>query len=195
MKDLPKINPPIAVKSDQPYHPYHRDCEKLARSWAIPGTPGLEHRIGGLEKTAKGNVSYVPENHEMMVNTREEKVQRVANEIPDLKVFGAPKGDLLLVGWGGSYGYLITAVRELQAEGYDVSLANFNYINPLPKNVKDVFNNFKKIVVAELNLGQFANYLRMKHQEFTYEQINKVQGIPFTINDIKDKCINMLEGM
>lgn len=195
MKDLPKINPPIAVKSDQPYHPYHRDCERLARSWAIPGTPGLEHRIGGLEKTAKGNVSYVPENHEMMVNTREEKVQRVANQIPDLKVFGAPKGDLLLVGWGGSYGYLITAVRELQAEGYDVSLANFNYINPLPKNVKDVFNNYKKIVVAELNLGQFANYLRMKHQEFTYEQINKVQGIPFTINDIKDKCINMLEGM
>jgi 2-oxoglutarate ferredoxin oxidoreductase subunit alpha len=195
MKDLPKINPPFAVKNDQPYHPYHRDCEKLARSWAIPGTPGLEHRIGGLEKTAKGNVSYVPENHEMMVNVREEKVQRVANEIPDLKVYGASKGDLLVVGWGGSYGYLITAVRELQAEGYNVSLANFNYINPLPKNVKDVFKSYKKIVVAELNLGQFANYLRIKHQEFTYEQINKVQGIPFTISDIKDKCIKMLEEM
>jgi 2-oxoglutarate ferredoxin oxidoreductase subunit alpha len=195
MKDFPKINPPFADKNDKPFHPYHRDCEKLARSWAIPGTPGLEHRIGGLEKTAKGNVSYVPENHEMMVNVREEKVQRVANEIPDLKVYGDSTGDLLIVGWGGSFGYLITAVRELQAEGYRVSLVNFNYIYPLPKNVKDVFKGFKKIVVAELNLGQFANYLRIKHQEFTYDQINKVQGVPFTINDIKEKCIKMLEGM
>jgi 2-oxoglutarate ferredoxin oxidoreductase subunit alpha len=102
---------------------------------------------------------------------------------------------LLIVGWGGSYGYLLTAVRELQADGYDVSLVNFNFINPLPKNVKEIFRKFKKIVVCELNLGQFANYLRMKHQEFTYDQINKVQGIPFTINDIKEKCIKMLEGM
>lgn len=195
MKDLPKINPPFAVKNDEPYYPYHRDCEKLARSWAIPGTAGLEHRIGGLEKTSKGNVSYVPENHEHMVNLREEKVQRVANEIPDLVVFGASKGDILVVGWGGSYGYLITAVRELQAEGHSVSLVNFNFINPLPKNVKDIFKGFKKIVVCELNLGQFADYLRIKHQEFKYEQINKVQGIPFTISDIKDKCIKMLEDM
>ena len=98
-----------------------------------------------------------------------------------------------MVGWGGSFGYLITAVRELQAEGHKVSLVNFNYINPLPKNVKDVFRRFKKIVVCELNMGQFADYLRIKHQEFTYEQLNKVQGIPFTINDIKEKCIKMLE--
>lgn len=195
MKDLPKINPPYADKNDKPFLPYKRDHEKLARSWAIPGTPGLEHRIGGLEKTVKGTVSYVPENHELMVNLREEKVQRVAHEIPDLAVFGAPKGDILVVGWGGSYGYLITAVRELQAEGHSVSLVNFNYINPLPGNVKDIFKGFKKIVVCELNLGQFANYLRIKHQEFTYEQINKVQGIPFTINDIKEKCINMLEDL
>ena len=115
------------------------------------------------------------------------------NEIPDLVVYGADSGDILVVGWGGSYGYLITAVRELQAEGYKVSLVNFNYINPLPKNVKEVFGNFKKIVVCELNMGQFADYLRIKHQEFIYEQLNKVQGLPFTINDIKDKCIKMLE--
>ena len=195
MKDLPKINPPFADKTVVPFLPYKRDDGKLARSWAIPGTPGLEHRIGGLEKTEKGTVSYTPENHELMVNLRAEKVARVANEIPDLKVFGASSGNLLVVGWGGSYGYLITAVRELQAEGYGVSLANFNFINPLPKNVKKIFSQFKKIVVCELNLGQFADYLRIKHQEFTYEQINKVQGIPFTVNDIKEKCIKMLEEM
>jgi 2-oxoglutarate ferredoxin oxidoreductase subunit alpha len=195
MEDLPKINPPFADKTEVPFLPYKRDAEKLARSWAIPGTPGLEHRIGGLEKTDKGTVSYVPENHELMVNLRAEKVEKVVNEIPDLEVFGPGSGNLLIVGWGGSYGYLLTAVRELQADGYDVSLVNFNFINPLPKNVKEIFRKFKKIVVCELNLGQFANYLRMKHQEFTYDQINKVQGIPFTINDIKEKCIKMLEGM
>jgi 2-oxoglutarate ferredoxin oxidoreductase subunit alpha len=193
MKDLPKIKPPFAKKSDGPFFPYLRDDEKLARSWAVPGTPGMEHRIGGLEKTIKGTVSYVPENHELMVKLREEKVERVVNDIPDLIVHGDLSGELLVVGWGGSYGYLITAVRELKKEGYNVSFVNFNYINPLPKNVKEIFKNFKKIVVCELNLGQFADYLRMKHQEFKYEQINKVQGVPFTVNDIKEKCIKMLE--
>jgi 2-oxoglutarate ferredoxin oxidoreductase subunit alpha len=195
MKNLPKINPRYADKNETPFLPYKRDEEKLARSWAIPGTPGLEHRIGGLEKTDKGTVSYVPENHEKMVKVRNEKIERVANEIPDLVPQGPVSGDILVVGWGGSYGYLVTAVRELQTEGHKVSLAAFNYINPLPRNVKDVFRRFKKILVCELNLGQFADYLRMKHQEFTYDQVNKVQGIPFTINDIKDKCIKMLEDM
>jgi 2-oxoglutarate ferredoxin oxidoreductase subunit alpha len=193
MADLPKINPPFADRTEIPFLPYKRDAEKLARSWAVPGTPGLEHRIGGLEKTVKGTVSYIPENHELMVKLRAEKVERVVNEIPDLVVQGPASGDMLVIGWGGSYGYLITAVRELQAEGHKVSLVNFNYINPLPKNVKDVFRQFKKLVVCELNLGQFADYLRIKHQEFRYDQINKVQGLPFTINDIKDKCIKMLE--
>jgi 2-oxoglutarate ferredoxin oxidoreductase subunit alpha len=194
MKDLPKINPPFADPSETPFLPYKRDIYKLARSWAIPGIPGLEHRIGGLEKTFKGTVSYTPENHEEMVMVRAEKVERVANEIPDLEVYGSKSGDLLVVGWGGSYGYLITAVRELIDEGFKVGLVNFNYINPLPKNVKDVFKRFKKIVVCELNMGQFANYLRIKHQEFTYEQINKVQGLPFTVNDIKENCLKMLEA-
>jgi 2-oxoglutarate ferredoxin oxidoreductase subunit alpha len=193
MKDLPKINPPIANHNEIPFLPYKRDIYKLARSWAVPGIAGLEHRIGGLEKTVKGTVSYTPENHEEMVVVRAEKVARVANEIPDLEVYGPISGDVLVVGWGGSYGYLLTAVRELEDEGYKVSLVNFNYINPLPKNVKEVFRNFKKIVVCELNMGQFADYLRIKHQEFTYEQVNKVQGLPFTVNDIKDKCIKMLE--
>ena len=193
MKDLPKISPPFANRTEIPFLPYKRDDEKLARSWATPGIPGLEHRIGGLEKTIKGTVSYVPENHENMVKIRAQKVERVANEIPDLEIIGAESGNVLVVGWGGSFGYLVTAVRELQTEGHSVSLVNFNYINPLQKNVNDVFRRFKKIVVCELNMGQFADYLRIKHQEFTYEQLNKIQGLPFTINDIKEKCIKMLE--
>jgi 2-oxoglutarate ferredoxin oxidoreductase subunit alpha len=193
MKNLAKINPPFADNKEKPFLPYKRDHEKLSRLWAIPGIAGLEHRIGGLEKTVKGTVSYVPENHELMVNLRAEKVERVANEVPDLEVFGAKSGDLLVVGWGGSYGYLITAVRELQEAGHKVSLVNFNFINPMPKNVKNIFSQFKKIVVCELNMGQFADYLRIKHQEFRYEQLNKVQGLPFAIQDIKEKCIKILE--
>lgn len=193
MKDLPAIKPPYANEKETPFLPYKRDNETFARYWAVPGTPGLEHRIGGLEKTEKGTVSYVPENHEFMVKMRAEKVEKVVAKIPDLSVYGEDSGDLLVVGWGGSYGYLITAVRELQAEGLKVSLVNFNYINPFPKNVRDVFKRFKKIVVAELNLGQLADYLRIKFQEFSYEQLNKVQGIPFTVSEIKDKCIKLLE--
>ncbi len=193
MSDLPEIVPPYADKSDLPFHPYKRDKEKLSRRWAIPGTPDLEHRIGGLEKTVKGTVSYIPENHELMVNFRAAKVQKVADVIPDLTLFGPESGDLLVVGWGGSYGYLITAVRELQSEGFKASLVNFNYINPLPKNAEEIFSRFSKIVVCELNSGQFANYLRIKHQAFKYEQINKIQGLPFTVKEIKEKCIKILE--
>ncbi|NMC37688.1 MAG: 2-oxoacid:acceptor oxidoreductase subunit alpha, partial [Bacteroidales bacterium] len=187
IKDLPVIKPPFADNKDIPFMPYKRDCETLARSWAVPGTPGLEHRIGGLEKTLKGTVSYIPENHEMMVKFRADKVARVSSKIPDLKVLGDQEGDLLLVGWGGTKGYLMTAVRELQQEGYSAGLAGFNYLNPMPLNVRDVFRRFKKIIVAELNLGQFADYLRMKYQEFSYSQINKIQGLPFTIKEIKEK--------
>jgi 2-oxoglutarate ferredoxin oxidoreductase subunit alpha len=193
MKDLPEINPPYADKNEIPFFPYKRDKETLARKWAVPGVPGLEHRIGGLEKTIRGTVSYLPENHEYMVKTRAEKVEKVADSIPDLKVFGPESGDLLIVGWGGSYGYLITAAKELQDEGYKVSLVNFNYLNPLPKNVEDIFNRFSKIVVCEQNMGQFANILRIKYQRFRYEQINKIQGLPFTVMEIKEQCINILE--
>lgn len=193
MKDLPAIIPPYAGTDELPFLPYKRDRETLSRKWAIPGTQGLEHRIGGLEKTIKGTVSYIPENHELMVKLREEKVARVVSDIPDLTVFGPETNDLLVVGWGGSYGYLITAVREMIAEGYNVSFVNFNYINPLPANTRETFASFKKIVVCELNTGQFANFLRMKHQEFKYEQINKVQGLPFTVQEIKEQCIKILE--
>lgn len=194
MADYPDINPPLVKAGTKNWEPYARDNEKLARTWAIPGTKGLEHRIGGLEKDAlTGNVSHDPENHEKMVKIRDEKVERVVNYISDLEVEGDKEGDLLVVGWGSTYGHLITAVNELREEGEKVSLAHFNYINPLPKNTKDVFSKFKKIVVCELNLGQFASYLRMKCQEFKYEQYNKIQGLPFTVVELKENIKKILE--
>jgi len=194
MKDMPDVTVPYAVKSDKEFLAYERDPETLARKWAIPGTRGLEHRVGGLEKTIKGSVSYTPENHEFMVRTRDEKVERIVMDVPDLKVIGRKTGDLLVIGWGSSYGHIATAVTELQAEGYKVSAANFNYIRPLPKNTAKVFAGFGKLVVCELNTGQFANYLRMKHQKYNYHQYNKIQGLPFTVQEIKDYCIKLLEG-
>ncbi|MBW6501402.1 MAG: 2-oxoacid:acceptor oxidoreductase subunit alpha [Bacteroidales bacterium] len=194
MKDLPDIMPPRPAQEETPFLPYKRDEKRLSRYWAIPGTPGLEHRIGGLEKTVKGTVSYIPDNHELMVRLRAEKVSRVEEKVPDLKVTGHESGELLVVGWGGSYGYIMAAVRELKEEGHNVGFVNFNYLNPLPKNVREIFSKYQKIVVCELNLGQMANYLRMKYQEFTYLQINKVQGLPFTLQEIKDQCIKILEG-
>jgi 2-oxoglutarate ferredoxin oxidoreductase subunit alpha len=194
MKDLPGIKPPYASAKDLPYLPYKRNEDNMVRYWAVAGTPDLENRIGGLEKTVKGTVSYIPENHEMMVNMRQEKVARVVEKVPDLTVNGEDSGDLLVVGWGGSYGYRVLAVNELQSEGYKVSNVTFNYINPLPRNVASVFSRFKNIIVCELNLGQFAGYLRMKFPEFNYKQINKVQGLPFTVREIKEKCIEILES-
>lgn len=193
MSELPEIKPPFASPDDIPFLPYRRDDEKHTRFWAIPGTKGLEHRIGGLEKTVKGTVSYVPENHELMVKLRALKVEKVADDIPDLEVSGKTEGDLLVISWGGSFGYAMTAVNELINQGYSVGAVNLNYINPLPKNLKEVLKRFKKIVVCELNMGQLANYLRMKYQEFSYLQINKVQGLPFTVSEIKEQCIKILE--
>lgn len=194
MKDMPPVTVPWAVKTDKEYLPYERDPKNLARKWAVPGTPGLEHRIGGLEKTIKGSVSYTPENHEYMVRMRDEKVERIVTDVPDLEVYGKKTGDLLVIGWGSTYGQIYTAVSELQDEGYKVSAAHFNYIRPLPKNTAKVFKAYKKLVVCELNTGQFANYLRMKHQKFDYHQYNKIQGLPFTIGEIKDYCKKLLEG-
>jgi len=194
MKDLPAIRVPWAVKTDKDYLPYERDPKTLARRWAVPGTPGMEHRIGGLEKTIKGSVSYTPENHEVMVRMRDEKVERVVADVPDLEITGNKSGELLLIGWGSTYGHLVSAVTELHEEGYKVSAVNFNYIRPLPANAAKVFAGFKKLVVCELNTGQFANLLRMKYQKFTYHQYNKIQGLPFTVKEIKEYCIKLLEG-
>ena len=190
--DLPSITPRVAGEAAS-YKAYDRDQNILAREWAFPGMAGFEHRIGGLEKNITGTVSHDPENHEKNTRIREEKVQKVVDLVPDLEVCGDQDGEVLIVGWGGTYGHLISAVRELRKEGKDVSLAHFNYIKPLPKNTAQVFANFKKIVVCELNLGQFASYLRDQIPEYTYYQINKVKGLPFTVKEIKDGVAKLLE--
>ena len=194
MSEYPEINAPVAKEGTKNWNPYARDLERLARTWAIPGTIGLEHRIGGLEKDGlKGSVSHDPVNHQNMVNIREEKVQRVSKFIPELKVEGEESGDLLVVGWGGTYGHLATAVGELHGKGKKISLAHFNYIKPLPVNVKEVFDKFEKIVVCEINLGQFADYLRMTNPDYKYLQYNKVQGLPFTTIELKEHFEKLLE--
>ncbi|NPA42402.1 MAG: 2-oxoacid:acceptor oxidoreductase subunit alpha [Chlorobi bacterium] len=194
IKDLPEINPPLVKEKIEGWHPYDRDPETLARKWVVPGVPGMEHVIGGLEKDkSTGAISYEPENHEYMVRIRQAKVDKVADFIPPLETEFRDEGDLLVVGWGGTYGSLRSAVNELNEKGYRVGLAHFNYINPLPHGVKDVFSKFDKIVVAELNLGQFANYLRMKHPEFRYEQYNKIQGLPFTTEELVNAFEKLLK--
>jgi 2-oxoglutarate ferredoxin oxidoreductase subunit alpha len=183
MKDYPKIVPPFA-QPNVPYKPFHRDPETLARKWAVPGMAGCEHRVGGLEKNHDGVISSDPQNHDLMVRERMEKVQRVANYIPELKVDGSQSGKLLVVGWGGTYGHLLSAVQEVRAEGMDVSFAHFDYILPLPKNTAEVLEKFDKILVCELNSGQFVNYLRGVMPQFKYEQLNKVQGQPFLVQEV-----------
>lgn len=193
MSNYPAINPPIIKEPEEtPFWPYKRDQDRLARRWAFPGTPGLEHRIGGLEKNNNGSVSSDPLVHERMVNERAEKVARLANYIPEQSVYGGLTGDVLVVGWGGTFGHLYTAVKELQNEGHNVSLAHFDYIFPLPKNTEKIFAGFKKIIVCELNSGQFADYLRTKFQKFTYNQYNKVQGQPFIVKEIVDAVKEIL---
>lgn len=193
MASLPEIKVKMAKAGDD-YKPYARDPETLARTWAVPGTQGLEHRIGGLEKMdITGTISYVPENHQVMTDLRDEKVKRIANYIPLQEVYGDETGDVLVVGWGGTYGHLFSAVRELRKDGKNVSLAHFNYINPLPRNTKDIFSRFKKIIVCELNLGQFVAYLRSQLPEFAYEQYNKVAGLPFTVEELKERVNEIIK--
>jgi 2-oxoglutarate ferredoxin oxidoreductase subunit alpha len=193
MAELPIITP-RAAKNAEGFKAYARDAETLAREWAIPGMKGFEHRIGGLEKNITGTVSHDPENHQKNSEIREGKVQRVVDMIPKLELYGDEEGgDVLVVGWGGTYGHLTSAVRELRLSGKNVSLAHFNYIKPLPENTKEVFSKFKKIIVCELNMGQFVAYLRDQLPEFTYHQKNKVKGLPFTVSELKESVTKLLE--
>jgi 2-oxoglutarate ferredoxin oxidoreductase subunit alpha len=187
--EMPAIHNKKIKASEKEYHPYERDKESLARSWAVPGTPGLEHRVGGLEKDkTTGNVSYVPENHEYMTHIRAEKVKRVQDYIPDQGTEFADSGDLLVVGWGGTYGSLHSAVKHLNEEGYtNIGFAHFHYLNPLPKNTDALFKRFKKIVVCELNSGQLVKILRANFQGHEFLQYNKIQGLPFANNELMQK--------
>jgi 2-oxoglutarate ferredoxin oxidoreductase subunit alpha len=181
-------------KTDGKFLPYSRD-EKLARPWAIPGTKGLEHRIGGLEKqNITGNISYDPENHEFMVKLRAERVERVADFIPEQKIDNGPEqGDILILGWGGTYGALKTATRDLLAEGLSVAHAHLRYMNPMPKNIEKVLRSYKKVLVPELNNGQLVRIIRDKFL-IDAQPLNKIQGQPFTTVEIKNKVREMLNA-
>ena len=196
MADMEKITPPLVKDNDETYQTYKRDPERLNRFWAIPGQPGLRHRVGGLEKAdVTGEVSHDPMNHQVMVEMREKKVQKVVEFIPEQEVVGPAEADLLVVGWGGTYGALVSAVNDLNEEGKSVAMTQFNYINPLPGNTADIFSHYEKILVCELNLGQFASYLRSKHPQFEYLQYNKVQGLPLFISELKVKINEVLESI
>ncbi len=189
VSEMPEISNCIIKEATDNWHPYDRNEDSLARNWAIPGTPGLEHRVGGLEKDrVTGNVSYVPDNHEYMTKIRAEKVKRVANYIPDIEPEFAKEGDLLVIGWGGTYGSLHSAVKEMNEDGFEnIGLAHFNYINPLPKNTEELIKKYKKVIVCELNNGQFANVLRMNFNGIEFLQYNKVQGLPFGNTELIEK--------
>lgn len=190
--DLPAINPPIAKPNDPDYQPYRRDPETLVRQWAIPGTEGLRHRIGGLEKSdGLGLVSTDPINHEKMVDYRQEKINRLAQRIPLQEVTGSEDADTLVISWGGTRGAVQTAVKEVNAAGRKVAHAHFSYIMPLPLNTAEVLSKYKNILVCELNSGQFVNYLRMTHPGFAYKQYNKIQGLPFTVQELVNAINNI----
>ncbi len=194
MKDLPEINPPFIPDNSPNYYPYLRDDKKLARYWALPGQKGLRHHIGGLEKAdVTGEVSQDPFNHQIMVEIRQEKVDRLSNFIPKQEVFGNEEGDLLVIGWGGTWGALYSAVKDLQNEGFSISLVQFNYINPLPSNTEDILKRFKNRIICELNLGQLAIHLRSKFPGYLFLQYNKVQGLPFMISELKYKFREILK--
>ncbi len=184
MSGYPEIHPRYAHDAEGNFKPFKRDPATFARDWAIPGMKGYEHRVGGLEKNHDGVLSNDPDNHEMMVRERALKVAKVADDLPLLKIDGPASGDVLLVGWGGTYGHILAAVQELRADGKEISFAHFDYIDPLPKNTSEVFAGFSKIIVCELNTGQFAAYLRNVLPQHQYLQCNKVQGQTFLVRDI-----------
>ncbi len=191
--DLPDITPPVVKANDPDFKPYRRDPEKLNRMWAIPGTEGLRHRIGGLEKeNGSGNVSHDPMNHQEMSDLREAKVEKVADYIPEQDIEGVADADVLVVGWGGTHGVMLTAVEQLRMEGTKIAMAHFRYIKPLPKNTEELFSRYKKILVCEINMGQFVNYLRMRMPGFKYDQYNKIQGLPFMVSELKEKFLAYL---
>ncbi|MDQ3192800.1 MAG: 2-oxoacid:acceptor oxidoreductase subunit alpha [Bacteroidota bacterium] len=195
VKDLKPIIPPFvdaSVVEKENFKPYKRD-EKLSRPWAIPGTKGLEHRIGGLEKEHEtGNISYDPDNHEFMVKLREEKVQRIADFIPLQEMdSGKDSGKLLVIGWGSTYGAIKTAVNELKTEGLEVSHLHLRYLNPLPKNLGQLLNNFEHILIPEMNNGQLLQILRAAFLKDA-KGLNKIKGLPFTVEEIKVKIREML---
>jgi 2-oxoglutarate ferredoxin oxidoreductase subunit alpha len=183
------VNP--VKDQDKPFLPYSRN-ENLVRQWALPGTAGYEHRLSGLEgHTDTGNISYDPINHEKMTDARANKIQNIENFIPELKVHGPEKGDVLVLGWGGTYGSIRAAVEELQKEGKSVAHAQVRYLNPFPKNIEKVLRSYKKVICPEINSGQLSLLLRSKFL-IDIKPFNKVQGQPFKVSELKQAIQELL---
>jgi len=185
IEDMPAINPAVAAEGTIDYKPFERDSETYVRLKAIPGTEGLMHRLGGLEKTPAGAITTDPNMHAQMVEARQKKIDYIANVIPALEVKGDEDADTLVIGWGGTYGHIAAAVENLRAEGKKVAQAHFQYICPLPKNTEEVLKKYKNVLCCELNNGQFAGYLRANIEGVTIKQFNEVKGQPFQIADIE----------
>ncbi|MEG1563803.1 MAG: 2-oxoacid:acceptor oxidoreductase subunit alpha [Bacteroides sp.] len=196
LDEYPPINPPyVTPDMAGTWTPFQRNEQTDVRYWAVPGTEGFTHRIGGLEKSSEtGVISTDPDNHEKMTQLRQSKIDKIANCIPDVEVIGdVDDADLLIVGWGGTYGHLYLAMEHMRKNGQKVAFAHFQYINPLPKNTAEVLKKYKKVMVAEQNLGQFAGYLRMKVQGITINQYNQVKGQPFVTRELVDAFTKLLE--
>ena len=190
--DLPSIG--VENHTDRAsFQPYARDPQTFARPWAVPGTPGLEHRIGGLEKAdITGNVSYDPENHHRMQLLRREKVARIANDIPELQVAGPATGELLILGWGSTYGAIRSAVERLQAQGRSVAHAHLRHINPFPRNTEAVLRSYRQVLIPEVNLGQLLMLIRARYL-IDAIGLDKVRGKPFRIAEIEQTALDLLD--
>lgn len=197
MDEYPAITPNYVSNYDGevPWKAYRRDKDSLVRYWAVPGTEGFTHRIGGLEKDFETSaISTDPVNHQKMTITRQAKIDKIADYIPQLEVIGDPDADLLIVGWGGTYGHLYEAVENVRTNGKKIAFAHFKFINPLPKNTIEVLSHFKKVMVVEQNNGQFANYLRGKVPGLNPYQFNRVKGQPFIVSRLVEEFTKLLEA-
>lgn len=198
LADYPAIKPNYVAnyqEAEKVWKAYRRDKDTLVRYWAIPGMEGFAHRLGGLEKDNETSaISTDPANHQKMVNTRQEKIDKIADYIPQQEVIGDEDADLLIVGWGGTYGHLYEAMEAMQANGKKVALAHFQFISPLPKNTAEILHKYKKVIVAEQNNGQFANYLRGKVPGFNPYRFNRVKGQPFVVARLAEEFTKILEA-
>jgi len=191
VQQLPDLTPSFHTDPEN-FSPYHRNQQTLARNWAIPGTPGLEHRIGGLEKDSEtGEINYEPENHEKMVLLRDEKIRRIVRDLPPLKIIGSEKNKLLVVTWGSVFGPAFSAIEELQAEGYSVSMLHLRHLFPFQENLGEILRKFEKVLVPEMNLGQLSRLLRA---EYLVDAISfsKLQGRHFLISEIRNRVLEIL---
>ncbi len=193
VEELPEI-PVTFAKDAATFQPYARDEKTLSRPWAVPGTPGLEHRIGGLEKQhITGNINYEPENHDFMVKLRAEKIERIADDIPSLTVEGDAEGDLLVLGWGSTYGSIKTAIAEAREKGHSVSQAHLRYVNPFPKNLGEILYRFKHVLIPEINNGQLIKLIRAKYLVPAIG-FNMIKGLPLRSEEIEKKIYSILGG-